>query len=509
MVSRSPRARSLMLQGTASGVGKSLLVAAICRLLRRRGLAVLPFKAQNMALNAAVADDGGEVGRAQALQALACGVGVTTDMNPILLKPEGENCAQVVVRGQVVGRMSASEYHRFKDRLWPVVTESLDRLQHRCDVVVIEGAGSPAEVNLRDHDIVNMRVAEYARAPVLLVGDVDRGGVFAALLGTLELLRPRERRLVRALIVNNLRGDAAMFADGCRFLEHRSQRPVLGVVPHVPNLRLAEEDSLGLPRLRRDDGAAQLDVAVLQLPRISNFDDCDPLLGEPGVAVRPVVHGDRLGDPDLVVLPGSKATLADLAWIREQHLDRALRAAHQRGTAVLGICGGMQLLGRLVDDPEGSDGGTPGRARGVGLLPTTTRMTGEKVVRRVVGEVLDVPGLLAPARGAPVVGYEIHTGRTPPATPPLRLRPETGGEPWEDGAVSEDGWVVGTHVHGLLTSEAVRRGILRAVAERRGRRWRPGPSVPTTEAELERFADAVEASLDVERLLDIVATGVP
>jgi len=496
-----------MLQGTSSGVGKSLLTAALCRVFARQGVAVRPFKAQNMALNAAVTDDGGEIGRAQALQALACGVPATRDMNPILLKPETDSRAQVVLRGDAAERMSAVEYHRAKPTLWPLVAESLDRLRDACDLVMIEGAGSPAEVNLRDRDLVNMRVARHAGAPVLLVGDIDRGGVFAALLGTLSLLRPAERRHVRAMIVNNFRGDASLFADGVAFLERRARLPVLGVVPRVEGLRLPEEDSLGLESSFAGNGsAAAIDVAVIRLPRISNFDDCDALLGEPGVGVRLVDHGDRLGDPDLVVLPGSKTTRADLDAMRERGLDRAVCAARERGAAVLGICGGFQLLGALVEDGGGADQGTPGSAPGLGLLPTVTRMAAAKVVRPVTGTVLACPGLLARAEGAALRGYEIHTGRTEPSAPPLALQSE--GDRWEDGATSEDGWVVGTHVHGLLDSEAVRRPLLAAVAARRGRTWIPGPPVPGVEAELDRLADAVSAALDMNLLRRIVDEGV-
>ena len=494
-------ARTLMVQGTASGVGKSLLVAAICRLLRRQGLEVRPFKAQNMALNAAVTADGGEVGRAQALQALACGVDVTRAMNPILLKPEGDRSAQVVIEGEVLGRMDAAAYHALKARLWPVVAASLDRLRAECDVVVIEGAGSPAEVNLRDRDIVNMRVAAHAGAPVLLAGDIDRGGVFAALLGTLALLRPAERRRVAALVVNNFRGDPALFAGGAAFLERRARLPLLGVVPHVEGLRLAQEDLLGLPAMR--SSAAAIDVALVGLPRISNFDDCDPLLREPGVGVRLVERGDDLGDPDLVVLPGTKTSRTDLEAARAGGLDAAVRRARRRGAAVLGICGGMQLLGRGVDDPDGLDA-APGSSPGFGLLPSATRMSAEKVVRRVRGTVLPVPGLLAGAAGVEIGGYEIHAGRTPARRPPLRLRDEAGGAPWDDGSSSPDGWVVGTHVHGLLDEPRLRRALLRAVAARRGRRWRPGPPAPGPEAELDRLADAVGAALDMDRLRAII-----
>jgi adenosylcobyric acid synthase len=500
-------ARTIMVQGTASGVGKSLLVAALCRLLRREGVEVRPFKAQNMALNAAVTADGGEVGRAQALQALACGVDVARAMNPILLKPEGDRTAQVVVDGEVLGRMDAAAYHALKPRLWPVVTAALDRLRRECEVVVIEGAGSPAEVNLRDRDIVNMRVAAHAGAPVLLVGDIDRGGVFAALLGTLALLRPAERHRVAGLVVNNFRGDPGLFRDGAAFLERRARLPVLGVVPHLEGLRLAQEDSLGLGAM---DGAGPggppvIDVALVGLPRISNFDDCDPLLRERGVGVRLVDRGAALGDPDLVVLPGTKTSRADLAAVRARGLATALRHARRRGCAVLGICGGMQLLGRSLDDPAGSDGGGPGRSAGLGLLPTATVMSPAKVVRRVRGQVRPVPGLLAGASGLPVRGYEIHTGRTAPVRPALRLWPEAGGEAGDDGATSPDGWVVGTHVHGLLDETRLRRALLAAVAARRGRRWRPGPPLPGPEAELDRLADGVGEALDMERVRAMIA----
>ena len=499
-------ARTLMVQGTASGVGKSLLVAGLCRLLRRDGLEVRPFKAQNMALNAAVTADGGEVGRAQALQALACGTDVTRAMNPILLKPEGDRCAQVIVDGEVHGRMDAAAYHAFKPRLWPVVTAALDRLRAECDVVVIEGAGSPAEVNLRDRDIVNMRVAAHAGAPVLLVGDIDRGGVFAALLGTLSLLRPAERRRVAGMIVNNFRGDPRLFEDGAAFLERRARIPVLGVVPHLDGLRLAQEDSLGLAAMNGSGpgAAAVLDVALVGLPRISNFDDCDPLLREPGVGLRLVDRGDALGDPDLVVLPGTKTSRTDLEAARERGLATALRAARRRGTAVLGVCGGMQLLGRGIDDPEGADA-APGSTAGIGLLPSATRMSRDKLVRRVRGEVLRVPGLLEGATGLEVAGYEIHAGRTPPRRPPLRLRPEAGGEVWDDGATSPDGWVVGTHLHGLLDEAPLRRAMLGAVARRRGRRWRPGPVRPGPDVELDRLADALAAAVDMALVRAIIA----
>jgi adenosylcobyric acid synthase len=315
------------------------------------------------------------------------------------------------------------------------------------------------------------------------------------------------------MVVNNFRGDAALFAGGVEFLEGRGRLPVLGVVPHVPGLRLPEEDSLSLDRGGfggdgRRSQAAAVDVAVIRLPRISNFDDCDALLRESGVVVRLVDAADRLGDPDLVILPGSKATRADLAAVRATGLDTALAAAASRGTAILGICGGFQLLGRRIDDPAGADDGISGTSPGLGLLPTTTTMTGAKTVRQVEGVVLPQPGLFAPARGARVEGYEIHTGHTAAHRPPLRLSPRDGSPDVDDGAVSDDGWIAGTHLHGLLDAAEVRRPLLQAVAARRGRAWSPGPPVASVSDELDRLADTVAAAIDLPLLHRIVAEGV-
>jgi adenosylcobyric acid synthase len=340
----------------------------------------------------------------------------------------------------------------------------------------------------------------------VLVGDIDRGGVFAALLGTLSLLRPTERRHVRAMLVNNFRGDPALFDGGVQFLQRRGRMPVLGVVPHVDGLRLPSEDSLDLDR-GFGSAPAALDVAVVRLPRISNFDDCDALLREPGVGVRLVDEGTRLGDPDLIVLPGSKATRADLEAMRARELDQAVVRARERGSAVLGICGGLQLLGTSIADPSGSDHGAAGTSPALGLLPTTTVMDSAKVVRLSSGRVLPRPGLFALAAGAGVQGYEIHAGRTEPVRGPLRLG--WNGDAHDDGATSEDGWVAGTHLHGLLEAEAVRRPLLQAVARRRGRDWTPGPPIRSVDEELDRLADAVEAAIDMNLLRRIVAEGVP
>jgi len=490
-----------MVQGTMSSVGKSLLVAALCRIFARRGLRVAPFKAQNMALNSFVTADGLEVGRAQAMQAEAAGVDVTVEMNPVLLKPEADSVSQIVVLGRPWQRLAAREYWGRRGELWSVVTGALDSLRARFDLVVIEGAGSPVELNLRRTDLVNMAVARYADAPVLLVGDIDRGGVFAQLLGTLDLLEPEDRARVRGLLVNKFRGDIGLFADGVRILEQRGGVPVLGVVPFVRDLRIADEDSVALDDRREAPGPTALEVAVVRLPRISNFDDLDPLRAEPDVAVRFVERPEELGAPDLIVLPGTKTTVADLAWMRERGLDARVAALARAGTPLLGLCGGYQMLGARIRDPLGVEAAA-GSVAGLGLLPVETTFEPEKRTVRAAGRVSADRGLFAGCAGLPVEGYEIHMGRSAPldsAAPLLRLAP---GAPDErpDGAASADGWVAGTYLHGLLHNDALRQRLLQNIAARSGRAPRPVSARFDRRADYERLADAVQASLDMAAL---------
>ncbi|MDP9373658.1 MAG: cobyric acid synthase [Chloroflexota bacterium] len=506
-------ARTLMVQGTASDVGKSVLVAALCRILRQDGYRVAPFKAQNMALNAAVTIDGGEIGRSQAVQAAAAGIEPAVEMNPILLKPEAEARSQVIVRGRVWKTLPWREYYRERAPLLGVIRESLETLRAAYDVVVIEGAGSPAEINLKAGDIVNMRVAALADAPVLLAGDIDRGGVFAALLGTLELLDPDERARVRGLIINKFRGDLELLRPGLDFIAARTGVPLLGVVPHLPRLGLAEEDSVALERRANrpgDGGPAVLDIAVIQLPRISNFDDFDPLAAEDGVAVRFVRAADELGVPDLAIIPGTKSTIADLAALREAGLDRAIVALAGGGTPLVGICGGFQMLGEAIEDPHGVEADA-GRVPGLGLLPLRTVFGREKTTERARGVVAAGGGLLAGAAGAPVTGYEIHMGRTVGDLPaPLRMVERRGmpvDEP--DGAASADGLVLGTYLHGLFDSPALRGAILRNLAARKGvppRAW-GDEAAALREDPFDRLADHVRASLDMRRLYGIIGLG--
>ena len=438
-------ARTLMVQGTASSVGKSLLVAALCRLFRQDGFDVAPFKSQNMALNSAVTPDGFEIGRAQAVQAEAAGLPASVDMNPILLKPEGAQRSQVVVLGRPLATLSAREYHDYKPELQGVVAGSLERLRRRHQLVIIEGAGSPAEINLKARDLVNMHVARLAEAPVLLVGDIDRGGVFAALVGTLELLEPDERARVAALVINNFRGDLSLLEPGLEFVRQRTGKPVLGVVPHVPQLRIADEDSVSLEsrKARQRPSRAELDIALVRLPQMSNYDDVLELEHEPGVTVRFVQEPGELRGADLVIVPGSKSTLSDLGWLRRNGLSSQIARQAHAGGLVLGICGGCQMLGAWIEDPERVESREP-LVPGLGLLDSSTRFAADKRTTQVEAR-CELPCFLAedgPA-GALLHGYEIHMGRItlgPTTRSPFRLLARNGQALEErDGAINAGG----------------------------------------------------------------------
>jgi len=492
-----------MVQGTASHVGKSVLVAGLCRLFKQEGLRVAPFKAQNMALNSFATVDGGEIGRAQAAQAEAAGTAPTIDMNPILLKPEGKARSQVVVAGKVHGVMDAAAYHASRHELWPIVEGSLRRLLDQYDVVVVEGAGSPVEVNLKDSDLVNMRVARAVSAPVLLVADIDRGGVFASLVGTMELLDPEERDLVAGFIVNKFRGDLDLFRPGIAFLEQRLDRPVLGVVPWLEEIGIAEEDSQGLPPSLTSavqDGSL-LDVVVIRLPHIANFDDFDPLARRPGIRLRYVDRCELLGQPDLLIIPGTKMTRADLAALRERGLDAAIVAHARRGSAVLGICGGYQMLGSRIDDPEGVEG-SPGSSAGLGLLDAVTEYASEKATVQVRGQVRTPIGLLRRVAGAPLEAYEIHMGRTATRSrAPFDVQAADGS--WvADGALSPDGRVLGTYLHGLLANHVMCEGFLAELAASKG------ITLPPREAPIDpydRLAGTLRRCLDLDHLRPLIS----
>jgi len=505
---RPQPAATLMIQGASSSVGKSLLVTALCRIFARRGIRVAPFKAQNMSNNAAVCRDGGEIGRAQALQAIAAGVEPEVDMNPILLKPEADHRSQVIVHGRPWRTMLAGQYYDRKRSLWASVTESLDRLQARFDLIVIEGAGSPAELNLRSSDVVNMAVARYLDAPVLLVGDIDRGGVFAQLLGTVWLLPAEEQRLIRGLVVNKFRGDPALFEDGVKILEERGGRPVLGVIPFLPGLNLPEEDAATLDETT-PARPVDLDLVVVRLPRIANFDDFDPLRAEPGVRVRFADSPAAIGHPDALILPGSKSTAADLGWLRERGIDHRIKQLAEAGTAIVGICGGYQMLGGSIRDPERVESDqveTPG----LGLLPIETTFAATKATRRVRGRIVAGAGWMVPLVGHELGGYEIHMGRSSVAktNPWLSVNNQDGTEASHpDGAASVDGRVWGCYLHGLFEDDRLRRAWLGSLGRGRPLAESVGPQASYQDrfrAALDRLADAVERALDMAAIDAII-----
>jgi adenosylcobyric acid synthase len=481
------RKPAIMVQGTGSNVGKSLIVAGLCRAFADRGLRVAPFKPQNMSNNAGVTADGGEIGRAQMLQALAARVPPSVHMNPVLLKPESETGAQVVVQGKRWATMRAREYGVRKAELLPQVLDSFARLAEACDLVLVEGAGSPAEINLRAGDIANMGFAQAADVPVVLVGDIDRGGVIASLVGTHAVLDTADRERIEGFIVNRFRGDPALFDAGLAEIARRTGWASLGVVPHFPDAAgLPAEDVLGLPLADRRPNA-RLRIAVPHLPRIANFDDLDPLRAEPEVEVLIVEPGRPLpGDCDLVLLPGSKSTIADLEALRREGWDIDIRAHRRRGGAVLGICGGFQMLGKAIADPERLEGAS-GSAAGLGLLDVETVLTPEKSTVAVAGR--------HPASGEGVSGYEIHLGRTegPDCARPFLL---LDGRP--DGAISADGVVAGTYVHGLFAGDGFRRAFLKRLGAESSAAYSAG-----VEAALDGLAAHLAAHLDLEKILAI------
>ncbi len=478
---------AIMLQGTGSDVGKSLLAAGLCRAYRRRGLRVRPFKPQNMSNNAAVTADGGEIGRAQALQARACGVPAAVDMNPVLLKPQSDHGAQVVLRGRVLCSLPAKDYAAMKPELLPAVLESFERLSGDADLVVVEGAGSPAEVNLRAGDIANMGFAEAAGVAVALVGDIERGGVIASIVGTAALLPDDERARIKGFIINKFRGDVGLFSDGMAIIARRTGFEPFGVVPFFPDAgRLPAEDSLAIGRAAAPQRPIRIAVPVLS--RIANFDDLDPLIAEPDVAVDFVEAGRALpGDADLVILPGSKATIADLAFLRAQQWDQDLAAHLRRGGWALGLCGGYQMLGRRIADPEGIEG-PRAETEGLGLLDVESRLEACKTLVEAAGRDL--------ASGETVRGYEMHLGTT--GGPGLdRPMLDLGGRP--DGAVSEDGRVAGCYLHGLFAADRFRHAFLNRLRQRRESGLAYDAEI---EVLLDRLAEHLETHLSLDHLLE-------
>jgi len=481
---------SLMVQGCTSDAGKTVLVAALCRVLARRGVRVAPFKPQNMALNSAVTIDGGEIGRAQALQALAAGVPAHIDFNPILLKPSSDKRAQVIIHGKAMSDLNARDYHEYKPRAMKAVLDSWERLCAAYDCVIVEGAGSPAEINLRDRDIANMGFAETVDCPVILIADIDRGGVFAHLVGTLELLSESEQARVKGFVINRFRGDISLLESGLTWLEERTGKPVLGVLPYLHGLYLDAEDAL--PRGKEAKTDAKLKVIAPAYPRISNHNDLDPLRFHPDVDFTIVGPHDTPPPCDLIVLPGSKSVQADLNWLREMGWEDAIRRHLRYGGKLIGICGGLQMLGQQLHDPLGLEG-KPSSAPGLGLMNYETTLGAEKTLVNVKGT-LTLPG--APA----IAGYRIHMGIT---SGPALDRPATqlDGEEGQcaEGAISADGQIMATYCHGLFDEPDALAALLEWAGHKPTSRFDPNER---REHDLNRLADAVEESLDLERLAE-------
>ena len=491
--------KALMVVGTTSHAGKSLITAAICRILARRGWRVAPFKGQNMALNAYVTINGGEIGYAQAVQAWAAGVSPTVEMNPILLKPQGDMTSQVIIKGKSIGRVNAADYYEqcFQPG-WQAIEESLRNLTSEYDLIVCEGAGSPAEINLKHRDLTNMRVAKHLDAPTLLVVDIDRGGAFAHVVGTLELLEPEERALIRGVIINKFRGQRSLLEPGIKWLEERTGIPVLGVIPWLDQTFPAE-DSLDLFERKTSKTQGELNIVVIRLPRISNFTDFDPLEAEACVGLRYLSPKHELGHPDAVILPGTKTSIPDLLLLHKTGMAKAIQNYAAAGGTVLGICGGFQIMGQQLADPEGVEG-EAGRFQGLGLFPIRTVITGHKVARQrqVISNF--------PQMGLPVTGYEIHQGRsriieTP--TPPTNTYPQLFDDP-SLGMVDSSQLVWGTYLHGIFDNGPWRRAWLNRLRQQRGLK-----SLPTgisnyreqREAMLDSLASVVEAHLDLSPIL--------
>lgn len=502
-------ARTIMVQGTASSVGKSLIVAALCRIFRDQGLRVAPFKSQNMALNSAVTAEGLEIGRAQAVQARAAGVPPSVDMNPILLKPETDMRAQVVLRGRPIGSMRFGEYQKRRPELVHAIEESLERLRSAHDIVVIEGAGSPAEINLKDRDLVNGFVADLADAPVLLVGDIDRGGVFASLFGTIALLEDAERARIKGLLINKFRGEYAILAPALPMIEARLGVPVLGVVPFIRELCLPEEDGMALEDRRAGPRPSdEIEVAVLALPHISNFDDFLPLQRHPSTTVRWVESPRDVLRADLAVLPGTKSTVHDLRWLREKRLDRAIVARAEMQMPVLGICGGCQMLGTRIEDPANVESDVRSVA-GLGLLPMRTVYGRDKVTQQVSAKAGTDSFLCA--QGSEVQGYFIHMGRAQSPVDRAAFELQTSGaSSAKDGAVSHDGVVLGTMIHGLFESPRILESMIRSLAGRSSALSNTPEVLPSeSDGEYDRLAKQVREAIDLRALSRLLERPLP
>ncbi len=498
--------KSIMLQGTGSNVGKSIVTAAICRILKQDGYAPVPFKAQNMALNSYVTRDGGEMGRAQVVQAEAAGLEPRVAMNPILLKPTGNSSSQVIVMGKPVATMKAGEYHsKFAEEAFSVVAGAIKELSASAGVLVVEGAGSPAEINLKASDIVNMRVARHLNAPVILITDIDRGGALASLVGTLALLDEEERALVKGFIINKFRGDLALLQPALDFLLEKTGVPVLGVLPYMEKMDIDDEDSVALEK-QNEEKDYDLDIAVIRLPRISNFTDFTVLAAEDGTRVRYIKEPAQLGNPDLIILPGSKNTVEDLLFLKESGLEKTLVEKNKRGTPVIGICGGYQMLGQEVRDPEHTESELDGLP-GIALLPVATTFLPDKLTRQVMAKACGNKFLGLDFSADGLTGYEIHMGRTEylEDADEAFFLDRGDGINIRDGAVRKDGLVMGTYIHGIFDNDTFRHALLSALRAKKGIASAQGLDTKNRKEDAyDRLAQIVRSNLDMKQLYRII-----
>jgi adenosylcobyric acid synthase len=496
-------AKVIMVQGTASSVGKSVLVTALCRIFKQDFFKVAPFKSQNMALNSFVTKDGGEIGRAQAVQAEACGIEPTVEMNPILLKPESGLRSQIIVQGKVSRNLKSEKYTEYADYLMEIIERSLNSLRSQYDIVVIEGAGSTAEVNLREHEIVNMRIAKMAESPVLLVGDIDRGGIFASLVGTMELLSAEERNLVKGLIINKFRGEKDRFRNGVDFLESRTARPVLGIIPYFEDLSIAQEDSVYLDERPATSGEG-LQVVIIRVPHTANYDDFDPLQ-EMGCNLRYVTRPQEVGCPDLLILPGTKGTIHDRLFLKEQGFDSVILELARKKVPVIGVCGGFQMLGLSIRDPQHVESEAE-EVEGLGLLPVDTVFANVKNTVQVKSKIMADKGLLKGLKDSLVSGYEIHMGQTTnPEVAPLGRVIETplNAAGYYDGCVSKNGLIFGTYLHGIFRNGQFTNKLLTNLWHMKGLTAKLREQ-KDHEEEYDKLAELVRQNLDVAKLYEII-----
>ncbi len=502
-------AKSLMVQGTGSHVGKSILVTALCRIFAQDGYRVCPFKAQNMALNSCVVKGGGEIGWAQFAQAEAAGVEPTVDMNPILLKPSGDCGSQVIIHGRPIGNMSAREYYRYRGGALDAVMKSFNTLASKYEVIVIEGAGSPAEINLKSNDIVNMKIAELTNAPVLLLSDIDRGGVFAWLVGTMELLTEEERERIKGIVINKFRGDITLLESGLHLLEERVKRPVIGVIPYFRDIKIYDEDSVSLDERNArgivDNG---LDIVVVRLPRISNFTDFIPLEESEGVRLRYVEGEGDFGNPDLVIIPGTKNTLEDMVFLKNSGISQKILSLAERGIQIIGICGGFQILGKEIHDPSGVESGYK-KVDGLGLIDAVTVMEREKVTNQVRAIGIDTLDFLN--EGDEISGYEIHMGQTrlSGTERPLFKIIERDGNKVSllDGATVKNGQIIGTYIHGLFDNDRFRNKLIASLMKKKGTRPMQVEGcahIAKKEENYNKLADIVRKNLDMKFIKDLI-----